>query len=213
MGEEILQNGETEPTEESNTHTAEGSEQQGTVTSADIDAHVKDLQQKLEATQRLAESYKDQLLRKAAEFENYRKRTETDNSNLVKNANEGLLSSLIPILDDFARSMKSRQEVKEHESFFKGVELIHTKFTKLLESHGLIPFDSVGKPFDVEYHDALMQLPRADVPPATVVEEIERGYTLFEKIIRHAKVVVSAEPQQQKDGTSVGGIQGAGESS
>jgi len=212
MAEEIPQNGNTEPTEQSNTHTAETPEEQGTETSSDIDAHVTELQQKLEAAQKLADSYKDQLLRKAAEFDNYKKRTEADYINLVKSANEGLITSLIPILDDFTRSMKSGREVKEHESLFKGVELIYNKFIKLLESHGLMPFDSVGKPFNVDYHDALMQLPRADVPPHTVVEEIERGYKLFEKIIRHAKVIVSTEPQETND-TSVGEKRESGESS
>jgi molecular chaperone GrpE len=152
-----------------------------------------DLQAKLEAAQKLADSYKDQLLRKAAEFDNFKKRTETEFGNLIKNANEGLISSLIPILDDFTRSLKSGREVREHESFFKGVELIYNKFVKLLESHGLLPFESVGKPFDVEYHDALMQMPSADVPPNTVVQEIEKGYKLFEKVLRHAKVIVSTE--------------------
>jgi molecular chaperone GrpE len=213
MAEEILQNGDTEPTEQSDTRTAETPEEQGTGTPADIDAHVTELQQKLEDAQKLADSYKDQLLRKAAEFDNFKKRTEADYINLVKSANEGLITSLIPILDDFTRSMKSGREVKEHESLFKGVELIYTKFIKLLESHGLKPFDSVGKPFNVEYHDALMQLPRSDVPPHTVVEEIERGYKLFEKIIRHAKVIVSTEPQEQPNGTSVSEKRESGENS
>jgi molecular chaperone GrpE len=213
MAEEIVQKGDTQPTEQSNTHTVETSEQPGTGTSADLDAQVKELQQKLEAAQRLADSYKDQLLRKAAEFDNYKKRTEADYINLVKNANEGLINSLIPILDDFTRSMKSGKEVKEHESLIKGVGLIYNKFVKLLESHGLVPFHSVGKPFDVEYHDALMQLPRSDVPPHTVVEEIERGYKLFDKVIRHAKVIVSTEPHQEADGTSNGEAQGTEENS
>ncbi len=163
------------------------------------DARLKDLQQKLEAAEKLAESYKDQLLRKAAEFDNYKKRTEADYLNLIRNANEGLIGSLIPILDDFTRSIKSGREVKEHESFFRGVELIYSKFSKLLESYGLIPFESVGKPFDVEYHDALLQMPRTDVPPHTVVEEIERGYKLFDKVIRHAKVIVSTEADHPSD--------------
>jgi molecular chaperone GrpE len=213
MAEETLQKGDTQPTEQTNTHTAETPEQPGAETSADIDAQVKELQQKLEAVQKLADSYKDQLLRKAAEFDNYKKRTEADYINLVKNANEGLISSLIPILDDFTRSMKSGQEVKDHEPLFKGVGLIYNKFVKLLESHGLIPFDSVGKPFDVEYHDALLQLPRSDVPPHTVVEEIERGYKLFDRVLRHAKVIVSTEPQQQAGITSSGDEREAGESS
>ncbi len=193
MAEEILQKGDTEPTDQSNIQREEKAE---TEQAPAIEAQLRELQEKLEAAQKLADTYKDQLLRKAAEFENYKKRSEAEYINLVKSANEGLISSLIPILDDFTRSLKSGKEVKEHESFFKGVELIHSKFVKLLESHGLIPFESVGKPFDVDYHDALMQMPRSDVPPHTVVEEIERGYKLFEKVVRHAKVIVSTEPPQ-----------------
>jgi molecular chaperone GrpE len=208
MAEEILEKGKNEPTEHPSEQSAETPDHTSFEGSVDTNAQLIELQQKLDAAQKLADSYKDQLLRKAAEFDNYKKRTEAEYVTLVKNANEGLISSLIPILDDFTRSMKSGREVKEHESFFKGVELIYNKFVKLLESHGLIPFESVGKPFDVDYHDALMQMPRSDVPPHTVVDEIERGYKLFEKIIRHAKVIVSAEPQQQSDGPSDGKTQG-----
>ncbi len=195
MAEEIPRKGNSELTEQPGGQTAESTPQVPAEAPPPPDVQAKDLQLKLEAAEKLAESYKDQLLRKAAEFENYKKRTEADYLNLIKNANEGLIASLIPILDDFSRSMKSGREVKEHESFFRGVELIYNKFIKLLESHGLAPFESVGKPFDVEYHDALLQMPRADVPPHTVVEEIERGYRLFDKVIRHAKVIVSAEPE------------------
>lgn len=209
MAEEILEKGNTDPTGHPGEQTTVTLEQTSTEGAVDPDAQLTELQQKLDAAQKLADSYKDQLLRKAAEFDNYKKRTEAEYVTLVKNANEGLISSLIPILDDFTRSMKSGREVKEHESFFKGVELIYNKFVKLLESHGLFPFESVGKPFDVDYHDALMQVPRSDIPPHTVVDEIERGYKLFEKILRHAKVIVSAEPQQQSDGRSDGKTQGA----
>ncbi len=193
MTEEISKQQETEPTEESRTQNAETPEQESTSQAHDTDAQVRDLQQKLEAAQKLADTYKDQLLRKAAEFDNYKKRSEADYLNMVKIANERLISLLIPILDDFARSLKSGKEVKEHESLFRGVELIYSKFTKALESQGLVPFESVGKPFDVEYHDALLQIPRSDIPPHTVVEEVERGYKLFDKVIRHAKVIVSTQ--------------------
>jgi molecular chaperone GrpE len=162
-------------------------------TGATAENQFAELQTRLDAAQKQADSFKDQLLRKAAEFDNYKKRTEAEFGNLIKNANEGMINSLIPILDDFTRSLKVGREVREHESFFKGVELIYNKFVKLLESHGLVPFDSVGKQFDVEYHDALLQVPRTDVPSNTVVDEIEKGYKLFEKVLRHAKVIVSAE--------------------
>ena len=196
MAEETSQ--KENPTDHTNSETAESSDLKNT-------EQVNDLQQKLDSAQKLAYTFKDQLLRKAAEFENFKKRSEADYANIVKSANEGLITSLIPILDDFARSLKSGQETREYESFFKGVEMIHNKFSKLLESRGLVPFDSVGKPFDVEYHDALLQMPRSDVPPHMVVEEIQRGYRLFEKVIRHAKVIVSAEPEQSPSNSETQG--------
>jgi molecular chaperone GrpE len=148
------------------------------------------LQAKLEEAQRSAESFKDQFLRKAAEFENYRRRTEAEFLQLVRNANEELLYALIPILEDFARSFKAGSD--PGEGFAKGMELIYQKFAKVLEQQGLVPFESMGKPFDVGFHDALLQVPRGDVPPGTVVKEVERGYMLHDRVLRHAKVIVSA---------------------
>ena len=157
------------------------------------------LRLKLAEAEKAAESFKDQLLRKAAEFENYKRRSEADYVSIIKSANEGLLSALIPILDDFARSLKSGKDMKDYDAFYRGVELIYNKFSKILEAQGLAPFESSGKPFDVEYHDALLQVPRGDVPPHTVIEEVERGYKLNDKVLRHAKVIVSAaEHAQQK---------------
>jgi molecular chaperone GrpE len=153
------------------------------------------LRKTLEEAQSNAASLKDQLLRKAAEFENYKRRTEADFVNLIKTANETLLVSLIPILNDFVRSLKHGSEIKDYEAFYKGVELIYNKLSKALEAQGLVPFESTGKPFDVDYHDALLQIPRDDVPPHTVVEEVEQGYKLNNKVIRHAKVIVSSAPE------------------
>ena len=153
------------------------------------------LQRKLEELQKAADQYKDQLLRKAAEFENFKRRSEADFGNIIRNANESLVSSLLPILDDLTRSLKAGTERQDLDSFFRGVELIHAKLLKSLEGQGLAAFDSVGKPFDVAYHDALMQVPRSDVPPHTVVEEVERGYKFNERVLRHARVVVSAAPE------------------
>jgi molecular chaperone GrpE len=147
---------------------------------------------KFDEMQKIAESYKDQLLRKAAEFENYKRRTDVESSNIIKFANERLILALLPIVNDVVRSLKAGGENKDYDAFYKGVELIHNNFLKVLEKEGLTAFDSVGKPFDVQYHDALMQLPQNGVEPNTVIEEIERGYKLNDKIIRHAKVIVSA---------------------
>jgi molecular chaperone GrpE len=147
--------------------------------------------------------YKDQLLRKAAEFENYKKRIENDSANLIRYANEDLIEKLLPVIDDFDRSFNALKNLKntlgesvstESDSIIKGIELIYNKFKRILELQDVKPLDVVGKPFDPALHDALMMMPSADQPPNTVLQEVERGYTLHDRVIRHAKVIVSAEP-------------------
>jgi molecular chaperone GrpE len=139
-------------------------------------SEVEQLRAQLAEVQKNADALKDQLLRKAADF-------------------ESLLLALIPTLDDFLRSLKSGKDQKDYDAFYRGVELIYNKFSRTLENEGLVPFESVGKPFDVHYHDALLQIPREDVPPHTVVEEVERGFMLNDRVLRHAKVVVSSAPE------------------
>ena len=157
-------------------------------------SEVDELRKKVEELTKIADSNKDMFLRKAAEFENYKRRTESEIGGYIRNANEGLILSLLPILNDFVRSLKAGSDKKDYDSFYKGVELIQNKFARALEMQGLAPFDSVGKPFDVEYHDALLQIPKDDVPPHTVIEEVERGYKLNDKVLKHAKVIVSMSP-------------------
>lgn len=155
------------------------------------------LNEKVAELEKLSTQLKDQLLRKAAEFDNYKRRTENDFASLTKFAAENIITQLVPVLDDFNRSLKSIKEKAENDSLYKGIELIYAKFLKVLEAQGLKTMDVVGKEFNVDVHDALMQMPRADVPPHTVLEEVEKGYLLFDKVIRHAKVVVSAAPAEE----------------
>ena len=150
------------------------------------------IQRELEEAGKSAQAFKDQFLRKAAEFENYKRRSEAEYLNLVRNANEGLIGALLPIVEDLTRSLKAGSSQPDGEAFYRGVELIYQKLMKILEAQGLAPFDSSGTPFDVNYHDALLQVARDDVPPGTVVEEIARGYKLNDRVLRHAKVIVSA---------------------
>ncbi len=156
---------------------------------------IEQLRTQLAEIQKNADTLKDQLLRKAADFENFRKRAEAEYAAVIKNANESLLLALIPTLDDFLRSLKSSRDQRDYDAFYRGVELIYNKFSRTLENEGLVPFESVGKPFDVHFHDALLQIPRKDVPPHTVVEEVERGFMLNGRVLRHAKVVVSSAPE------------------
>ncbi len=143
------------------------------------------------------EEYKDKLLRRVAEFENYKKRLEADFSNAVKYANEKLLLEILPIIDDLERSLESGQEKPDFNSFYQGIKMIYNKLMKVLKSHGVKPFESVGKQFDVYYHEALLRIPRDDVPPDTVIDEVERGYMYYDKVLRHAKVIVSSPVDKQ----------------
>ncbi len=153
-----------------------------------------DLKSKLTEAEKQVEMYKDLMYRKAAEFENYKKRAENESASIVRYANEALISELIPVLDDFERSLKAAKSSKDFDSLFRGIELIHQKLVKNLEKRGVKSFETVGKEFDVAFHDALLQIPREDVAPHTVLEEVEKGYSLHDKIIRHAKVIVSTTP-------------------
>lgn len=152
---------------------------------------------KLTETEQQVAQYKDLLLRKAAEFENYKKRADNESATIIRFANEDLIGEIIPVLDDFERFLKSAKEQKNHEVLSRGVELVYQKLLKTLESQGVKAFETVGKEFDVRYHDALMQVHREGVPPHIILEEVEKGYLLNDKVIRHAKVVVSSASQQQ----------------
>jgi molecular chaperone GrpE len=136
----------------------------------------------------------DKLLRKAAEFENYKRRTESELSSVYTYANEKLIADLLPILDDFDRLNSAWNEKHDVEKYKEGIDLIYDKLKKVLQKHGLKEIDSVGKPFDVNLHDAVLQVPKTDVEPNTVVDEIEKGYYLKDKVIKHAKVIVSSKP-------------------
>ncbi len=137
--------------------------------------------------------YKELLLRKAAEFENYKRRTENDQLNLLKYAAESLILKLLPVVDDLDRSLLHFNEETNLQKIKEGLQLIYNKFVKTLEDQGVKRIDSIGKPFDVDFHEALMTRPDDSVAPHTVLDEIETGYMYKDRVIRHAKVIVSEE--------------------
>ncbi|MFZ5947857.1 MAG: nucleotide exchange factor GrpE [Stygiobacter sp.] len=142
---------------------------------------------------------KDTLLRKVAEFENYKRRNENEQINLIKYAAEPFIKSILSVYDDFERSLKHIDDDNNFEATKKGLQLVFDNFNKILESHGVKKIDAKGQPFDVHLHEALMQQPVDGVEPHTVLEVIEPGYMFKDKVIRHAKVIVSAEPASQDD--------------
>jgi molecular chaperone GrpE len=150
---------------------------------------------------------KDQLLRKAADFDNYKKRIENDILTTTIYCNEELIESLLPALDDFDRFLEHYQYQDTDNAFFKGVELIYNKLLKILEQKGLKKLETMGQPFDVNLHDALLVMPNNDpnTPPHSVVKEVEKGYLLHDKVIRHAKVIVSGEVSATDGSPTEGG--------
>ncbi len=158
-----------------------------------LEKQIKELEEKITELEKNNSELKDVLLRKAAEFENYKRRTENDQLNLIKYAAEPFIKSILTVYDDLERSLNHINGDNNFESLKKGLELIYDKFTKILNSHGIKKIDAVGQPFDVELHEALMQRPAEGVPPHTVLEILEHGYIYQDKVIRHAKVIVSSD--------------------
>jgi molecular chaperone GrpE len=186
-----------EEQQEDPSHAQEGPNQPGRPEEQQpIVSETEVLNAKLQDALKQAEQYKDLFLRKAAEFDNYKKRIENESGLLIRFANEELIGGILPILDDFERSLKLSKERKDIESLYRGVELVYQKLVKALEAQGIKPIETVGKSFNVHYHDALMQMPREDIPPLTILEEVEKGYTFHDKVIRHSKVVVSSAPSR-----------------
>jgi molecular chaperone GrpE len=160
------------------------------------------LQQKIEQLQKDVETYKDAFLRKAADFENYKRRVENDHINLIKYSGESILVKLLPVIDDFERTLLHLENYKDTEAIKNGIKLVYDNLMKILSQQGVTKIEAVGKPFDVHYHEAMMmrKTPPGENEPHTILEEIQAGYQYKDKVIRHAKVVVSEEDDQQNAG-------------
>ena len=152
-------------------------------------AVVKEQIQKLEAEKA---EMKDQFLRKAADFDNFRKRLLRDKEDAVSFANTSLLTDLIDVLDDFERAEEAAKKSKDFDTLANGVDLIEKRLATLLEKKwGLTKYVPLNEAFDPEKHEALMMTESPDVKEATVAEVFQNGYILHGRVIRHAKVKVS----------------------
>jgi len=149
--------------------------------------------EKIKSLENEVNKYKELMLRKAAEFENYKRRTENDQMNLLMYAAESLIIKLLSTIDDLERSLAHMTEETDVEKIKEGIQLIYNKFMKILDDQGVKKIESIGKPFDVEFHSALMQRADDSVPPHTVLDELETGYMYKDRVIRHAKVIVSED--------------------
>ena len=153
-----------------------------------------ELEFKVDELENQVSNLKDQLLRKTAEMENLRRRTQKEKDELVKYANEKLILNLLDLPDDLSNALDAaKNDSSSKESVIEGVELIYNKAFRLFENAGVKRMDDlVGNEFDVDYHEALMQQPSDDVPEGHIIAVVQPGYLLGDKVIRHAKVVTSS---------------------
>ncbi len=134
---------------------------------------------------------KDKYLRQAAEFDNYRKRVLKEKSELIQNGGESVISSLLPIIDDFERALQNIKKSDDTAALKEGVELIYQKFMKTLESNGLKTIETKEADFNTDFHEAVAMIPAPnDESKGKVVDCVQKGYKLNDKVIRHAKVAV-----------------------
>ncbi len=138
-----------------------------------------------------APDWKDMYARMRADFDNFRKRTERDRADLAKFAAADVLKDVLATVDDLARALDGAKDKKD-DPFVSGVQLVYDGLLKTLADHGATPLDSMGEPFDANYHEALATLPSPDVPEGNVMTEVKRGWLLNGRLLRAAQVVVSA---------------------
>ena len=174
--------------------------------SASADSQEKSVQEELQI-------YQDKYIRLAAEFENYKRRAQRDQSDAIRYANESLLKNLLSTLDNLERAIQCGKDAGASGSLLEGVELTHKQFLETIEKLGVHQVSSAGSLFDPNMHQAVAQVESETAEPNTVVEEFQKGYFLHDRILRPAMVTVAKEKSDKTETTSTqdtgeeGGIQ------
>ena len=153
--------------------------------------HEEELEKELETAQETIEEQKDKYLRLSAEFDNYRKRTMKEKAELILNGGEKSLSSILPVVDDFERAIKTMETATDVQAVKEGVELIYNKFMATLAQNGVKVIETKDQPLNTDYHEATAVIPApSEAQKGKILDCVQTGYTLNDKVLRHAKVVV-----------------------
>ncbi len=149
-------------------------------------------EERIAALEEEVKKEKKEYLFLMAEFDNFRKRTLREKSEIIKNAGENVLRGMLPIMDDFERGISASEKSDNVESAVEGMKLIYNKLKKYLEANGVKEMESTGAPFDADLHEAIAQVPAADESQkGKVIDTVEKGYMINDKVLRHAKVAVA----------------------
>jgi len=159
------------------------------------------LREEVEALKEERDELNERLLRKAAELENVRRRMDREKKRRHQAGKERVLESMLEVLDDFERSLDAAEDLdasqdpeSAYETLKGGVEMVYRKFQDQLQSLNVEPIDAEGEPFDEQLHEAMMRQPSDEVEPGTVLQEVQKGYTMGDRVLRHSRVVVAADP-------------------
>jgi molecular chaperone GrpE len=163
----------------------------------DIDKEAEQLKKKLEEKEKEAKEYYERLLRTAADLENYKKRAAKEKEDWTKFANEDLLKTILPFIDNLERAVDHAQKVVDTGVLIEGVRLTLQQILQALNKFGLSSFESVGKPFDPAMHEAMLVVETDRYEPNQVVEEFQKGYFLNDRLLRPATVSVSRSPEKE----------------
>ncbi|MFB9325507.1 nucleotide exchange factor GrpE [Paenibacillus aurantiacus] len=162
--------------------TAQAAEEQEAATSGD--PRIAELTKQVEESQQ-------RFLRAQADFDNFRRRTQKEKEDLARYASEQLIKQLLPVVDNFGRALEASKNGGDAESFAKGVDMIFRQLEQTLESEGLKTMETVGQPFNPDFHQAIMQVESDEHEEGIVVEEVQKGYVLKDRVLRPAMVKVS----------------------
>ena len=154
------------------------------------------LRAKLQSTEQKRDEYLDLAQRARADFENYQKRMSRDLVQERRYAQAPLASDLLPALDNLERAIAAAEQAGEQGPLAQGVSMVHTQLLDILRRHGVTRIEAQGQPFDPNLHQAVMQQPSKDHPPMTVVQVLEQGYLIHERVLRPARVIVSTAPDK-----------------
>jgi molecular chaperone GrpE len=156
-----------------------------------LNAEIEELKEQFTDAEENGKIWHDKYMRLSAEFDNYRKRTLKEKAELTKLANANLLKDILPVIDDFERGIAHLDDAEDMESLKKGVELIYNKFVEFLRQNNIKEIEAKEKEFDLDFHEAMTKIPApTDELKGKVVDVLEKGYLLNDKVIRYAKVVV-----------------------
>ena len=190
--EEILKNEEAGTEESAQTEenpTEETAQEEGSAQELTVEEQLANM---LAEAQQMVNEERDKYLRLSAEFDNYRKRTLKEKAELIKKGAEKTLTAILPVLDDFERALKNMEASEETKAMKEGVELIFSKFQKILGQEGLQKIETDGQTFDTDFHEAIALIPSpSEELKGKILDCVQTGYMLNDKVIRHSKVAVA----------------------